>query len=144
LAGTLTIAREWVSNYNAYNADHVAAAQFIDANTPTDAMFVTADNHNNTISALTGRNIVVGTDTFLFFHGLNTQQRHADVKAIFTNPAQRESLLAQYKVDYIFVSDFERGIYPTISDLAAVYPIVFQQGAVQVLAVSPRAQQRRR
>ena len=144
LAGTLTIAREWVSNYNAYNADHVAAAQFIDANTPTDAMFVTADNHNNTISALTGRNIVVGTDTFLFFHGLNTQQRHADVKAIFTNPAQRESLLAQYKVDYIFVSDFERGIYPSISDLAEVYPIVFQQGAVQVLAVSPRAQQRRR
>lgn len=144
LAGALTIAREWVSNYNAYNADHVAAAQFIDRNTPTDAMFVTADNHTNTVAALTGRNIVVGTDTFLFFHGLNTQQRHADVKAIFTDPAQRAALLAQYKVDYIFLSDFERGTYPEMSDLAAVYPVIFQQGAVQVLAVSPRAQQRLR
>ncbi|WP_410499280.1 hypothetical protein [Chitinibacter sp. S2-10] len=143
VSGALTIAREWVSTYTAYNPFHVAAAQFIDRNTPTDAMFVTADNHNNTVAALTGRNIVVGTDTFLFFHGLNTSQRHEDVKKIYQNPTERAALIAQYKVDYIYLSDFERANYPGFSSLLAQYPVIFDNGQVQVLATSKRAMQRR-
>ncbi|QLI81977.1 hypothetical protein HZU75_10785 [Chitinibacter fontanus] len=140
VAGVLTLAREWVSTYTAYNPAHVAAAQFIDQNTPTDAMFVTADNHNNTVAALTGRNIVVGTDTYLFFHGLNTAQRHEDVKKIYQSPAERPALIAQHKVDYIYVSDFERNSYPEMASLFGQYPVIFDNGQVQVLAVSARAQ----
>ncbi|WP_373974400.1 hypothetical protein NT239_12220 [Chitinibacter sp. SCUT-21] len=140
ISGVLTLAREWVSTYTAYNPAHVAAAQFIDNNTPVDAMFVTADNHNNTVAALTGRNIVVGTDTYLFFHGLNTKQRHDDVRKIYESPAERAALIAKYKVDYIYVSDFERNSYPTLASLFGQYPVIFDNGQVQVLAVSARAQ----
>ncbi|WP_051258917.1 hypothetical protein [Chitinibacter tainanensis] len=139
ISGALTLAREWVSNYNAYSGAHVAAAEFIVARTPANAMFITADNHNNTVAALTGRNIVVGTDTYLFFHGLNTKQRHDDVAAMYQDPERRAALLAQYQVDYIYVSDFERGRYPALSSLFGAYPVIFDNGAVQVLAVSARA-----
>ncbi|QLG89691.1 hypothetical protein HQ393_16350 [Chitinibacter bivalviorum] len=139
VSGALTIAREWVSSYTAYTPAHVAAAQFIDQNTPKDAMFVTAPNHNNTVAALTGRNIVVGTDTYLFFHGLNTRQRHDDVKAIYSSPGERTALIAQYKVDYIYLSDFERGEYPEFISLLRSYPVIYDANGVQILATSPRA-----
>ena len=139
VAGTMTIAIEWLSKYNAYTPEHVAAAQFIDRELPIDALFVTANNHNNTVAALTGRNIVVGTDSFLFFHGLNAQQQHRDVEQIYINPSKRDALMASYKVDYLFFSDFERGIYPKSASLDGAYPVVFKNGQVQIFAISARA-----
>lgn len=140
LAGSLTILRELASSYVAYGPNHVEAARFIDRNTPADAMFLTHDNHNNTVAALTGRNIVVGGDVFLFFHGLDTRTRHDDVKRIFRCDPDSANLLNKYRVDYIFLGDYEIANQGQCG-LEQRYPVVFGNSQIKILAVSPRARQ---
>lgn len=112
LSGTLTLGRELVSDYQLIGANGVAAAEFIKSNTPADSVFLTADNHNNPVAALTGRNLVCGTSIYLYFHGIDTSAIQADVARMFTEPELSfTELSVKYNVDYIYVSAYERGKY---------------------------------
>lgn len=138
--GLLTLGREAVSRYMLFTPIEVETAAFIKDKTPSDALFLTADNHNNTVAALTGRNIVRGTGSYLYYHGVDDDAVAIDVNAMFTDPFEREELLAAYKVDYIYISDYERSNYEV--DEAAIqeaYPLIFERDGVQIYAVSNRA-----
>jgi hypothetical protein len=119
LSGVLTLGRELVSEYKLYSAGQVEAAEFIKANTDPDSTFLTAPNHNNAVSSLTGRNIVCGTSTVLYYHGFSTTQRYEDITNMFAEPEGYEPLFEKYSVDYIYVSYYERseyGIYNGLFD----------------------------
>ena len=64
-SSSMTFARECVSDYELYSKAQVDAAEYIEKNTAEKAVFLTGDNHNNAVAALTGRSIVCGADTFL-------------------------------------------------------------------------------
>ena len=68
-SSSMTIARECVSDYELYSKAQVDAAEYIEKNTAEKAVFLTGDNHNNAVAALTGRSIVCGAETFLYYHG---------------------------------------------------------------------------
>lgn len=110
-SGVLTLGREWVSAYELYGADQVALAEFVENNTPRDAVFLTTNRHNNAIASLTGRNIVCGSDSFLYFHGLDTSERKADMQLMFESPAEHLDLYQKYNVSYVVLSAYERGAY---------------------------------
>lgn len=108
-SGALTLGREAVSDYELISAGQVEAAQYIYENTEPDDIFLTSDNHNNAVAALTGRSIVCGSDTYLFFHGFDTSERHEDVEKMFSQPRQYfEGLSEKYNVKYVFISSYER------------------------------------
>ena len=67
--------------YELFSADEVAAAEYIKENTAPDALFLTDDNHDNAVAVLTGRNIVCGSSSYLYFHGLDYtyQQQTAEI-----------------------------------------------------------------
>lgn len=111
LSGALTLGREWVSRYQLYDAAQTSLAEYIMENTPADAVFLTHNHHNNAVASLTGRNIVCGSDSFLYFHGLDTGQRKADLRLMFESPAQHLELYQKYNVSYVVVSPFERANY---------------------------------
>jgi len=128
LSGVMTIAREYVSadhigikdgkvqkvesGYQAVSAQLVEATEFIKANTAPDATFLTATNHNNAVAMLTGRNIVCGAGTFLYFHGVDYQGRSNNVRLMYEQPEQFfDSLANEYGVDYVLISSWERGSY---------------------------------
>ena len=50
------------------------AADYIRDELPADAVYLTGDQHNNLVAALAGRQIVCGTSSYLYFHGVNYQQ----------------------------------------------------------------------
>ena len=110
VSGGMTMAREAVSDYELYSKGYTEAARFVEAATPVQATFLTANNHNNAIASLTGRNIVCGAGTFLFYHGLDYSEQEQAVNQMFQNPQASAQLFADYHVNYVVVGSYERAI----------------------------------
>lgn len=125
LSGTLTIGRELVSEYEVFAAGEVEAAQFIEENTPSDALFLTATNHNNAVASLTGRSIVCGSASYLYYHGYDTCQRELDISAMFEAPQDSAELFEKYGVDYIYIGPYERSAYALSHIDFSEYELVF-------------------
>ena len=136
-SGILTLGREAVSEYQLYGPSQVALVEYIEENTETDAVFLTNTHHNNAIPSLTGRNIVCGADTFLYFHGVDTTQRKADLKLMFEAPLENRALYKQYQVDYIVISSFEKNNYHIDESVFANnFTEVFSYGDVTLYQVN--------
>jgi hypothetical protein len=134
LSGVMTLAREYKSEYILFTREHVEAAEFIKDNTAPDALFLTAENHNNTVAVLTGRNIVCGTGSFLHFHGIAYEHLRSKQHSLLLSPTM-EQLLAS-GVDYVFVSDYEYDIDGFSEDFFAEnLRLVFDNGVVGIYSV---------
>ncbi|MCL2083173.1 MAG: hypothetical protein FWH04_08090 [Oscillospiraceae bacterium] len=108
VSGVLTLAREAVSEFQLFSEHHVEATDFIRAELPKDALFLTADNHNNAVAVLSGRNIVCGSGTFLYFHGLDYTPARDAAHDMLKSP--NIDALKNYGVDYVYIGDAERGM----------------------------------
>ena len=108
LSGGLSIARETVSDLRLFAEEEAAAAAFIDAETPEDAIFLTGREHNNPVAALAGRSIVCGTPSYLYFHGIDYSQQQYDEQRMLEYPEESAALFEQYGVDYAYISSHER------------------------------------
>jgi hypothetical protein len=142
-SAVLTIGREANSaDIQNYDKNAVAVADYVNKHTPKDALFISGDQHVNPIATFTGRNLYCGTGLFLFFHGVNYQQRAAEISAMYKYPDQFGALAAKIKIDYVYYSNYERDqfkVEPTFFEQN--YPTVFHQGDIYVFAISDRAKQ---
>ena len=146
ISGVMTIAREYVSadhfgktdegtyeyienGYEVVSKELVDVTEWIKENTAPDATFLTATNHNNAIAMLTGRNIVCGSSSFLYYHGVNYQERHENVKRIYESPVEYYSrFVDEYGFDYVLVSPWEMGEYSVDSNFFHSLTPVFTSG----------------
>ena len=152
LSGGISLAREAISRYQLFDVSHVAAAEYIKENTPEDAVFLTADNHNNTVAALTGRKIVCGSSLYLYFHGVDYSEADYEAALMLAKP-DNEELYQKYGVDYIFISSYEREtktingqkLTADIDGISQKYTLVYSlegdgyNDSVYIYAVSDRA-----
>ena len=137
VSAVLTMGREWVSDYQLYDSDNVQACHYIEENLPVDAVFLAANNHNNAVASLTGRNIVCGSDSFLYYHGISTGERQEEVGRMFSNPLGEMELYDKYSVDYIFVSDQEWWSYQIDeSALQQMADCIYEEGSVKIYQVN--------
>lgn len=136
ISGFLTMGREWVSDYELYTASAVKACRYIeDETTPWDVI-LTSTAHNSPVPALTGRSIVCGSSSFLYYHGLNYQQNEQDVETMYTSPAGAKELFRKYDVNYIYLSNQEYGTYNVdVNGLYEVADVVWQKDDVSVWKV---------
>ncbi len=142
LSGGITLLREAISDYEAYSADEAQAAEYVEENTPGDAMFLTGGWHNNPVSALAGRKLVCGTGTYLYFHGVNYQSQQQAARDMYETPAENRSLFDAYRVDYIYISNYERSDYAIDEAFFREnFPAYYQNGEVTIYAVSERARE---
>lgn len=135
-SGSLSIAREVVSDYELFSADAVACAEYVEAYTPTDALFMTGEQHVNPVAALTGRRVLCGTNQYLYFHGLNTSALRAVCDRFYLDPAANLDVLATYGITHILLSDYERREF-SVDEAAfdALFPALFRSGDYTVYAV---------
>ena len=125
--GSLSIARECVSDYEMFGSEAVEAADFVEKNTPQHATFISWTQHINPVSALAGRDIVCGPGLWLYWHGYDLSSREAEIRAFYADPANNGAILEKYGVDYILAGDYERSSLEIDSDaLEALYPLVFE------------------
>ena len=123
-SGVLTLGREAVSDYELFSAASVKAAAFARESTPPQARFLTADNHNNTIASLAGRDILCGSGSYLYFHGVDYAEAHAALRQLYEQPTNE--LLEQWGIDYVLIGAYERGGYAGEEDFyARSFPVVY-------------------
>ncbi|MEF9877952.1 MAG: hypothetical protein RR975_00855 [Clostridia bacterium] len=129
LSAGLTVARECVSDYQVYSAKDIQTAQFIQQSTPEHCVFITGDQHLNPVSSLAGRTILCSSNIYLYYHGFNTAQRHAEIAAFYANPADNLALLKKYQVQYVYISSYERASREyTLNEgeIERLFPLVFE------------------
>ncbi|MGI6238884.1 MAG: hypothetical protein ACOYI5_04570 [Christensenellales bacterium] len=133
LSGAMSLAREAVSDYQLFGADEVAAAAYIDAETDRDAVFLTGGQHNNPVAALAGRQIVCGTSSYLYFHGIDTAVARADARSMYESPGENRALFEQYGVEYVYLSSYEYAEFAVDTAFFEDYAeIVFGRGYVRI------------
>ena len=136
LSGVLTLGREVVSDMELFNAGDTAAAAFVQKNTAPNALFLTAGNHNNAVAALTGRNILCGSGSYLFYHGLPYEGREQEVRELFEQPASVFPELKQkYGIDYVYVGSYERNDYAVDEAYFSQFPVAYQSDEVTIYDV---------
>lgn len=136
-AAVLTMGREIVADYELYGKDYLNLCEWIEENTEPKDIFLTCNNHNNAIASLTGRNIVCGSGSFLYFHGLDYGTQEADLRTMYEDPAKRDELLDQYDVSYIVVGPYEYSNYsiPDIDNMSKEYDLVYNKDGILVFEV---------
>ena len=132
-SGALSLGREAVSGYQLFSANAVAAGEWIRENTDHDDVFLTGQQHINPVCSLAGRQIVCGSDLYVFFHGLDYGKQSEDCKRFYENPRENADVLADYDVRYIYVSDYERAEFDVDLDaLDEAYALVYENDDVRI------------
>jgi len=133
LSGGLSIAREAISGYQLFSANAVAAGKWVDEHTERDAVFMTGQQHINPVVSLAGRQIICGSDLYVFFHGLSYSEQSFDCERFYENPRENADVLEAYGVDYIYVSDYERADFAVDYEaLDAMYELVYENPDVRI------------
>lgn len=136
LSSGLTIWRECVSDYQAFSADAVEAGEFVRAETPADAVFLTGTEHLNPVVSIAGRTVVCGPDLWLYWHGFDTTERKLDLMLFYEEPEAYPEILSKYDVDYIYVSSYERNSYDVDEEaLRSICPVVFENDEAVIFRV---------
>ena len=135
ISGPMTILREWRSSYMMFNRADIEAADYIRENTDPNGLFLTDYSwHLNPVSVLTGRSIVCGPDLFLFYHGINTSERHEDIAIMFETPEQNRELFERYGVRYVFIGSAERSNFTIDMEyFLANGTVLYDQDGIQVI-----------
>ncbi len=138
LSGAMTMLREAVSEYQLLSGPQVRAAAFITDNTDPHGLFLTAANyHTNPVSILTGRDILCGSDTFLYYHGIDYAERQSHVAAMYAGGEDFERWAEQYGVDYVYIGDGERDLYTVdTAYFQQNYPLVYDQDGILIFQIT--------
>jgi len=137
VSGALSLARETVSDYQLFSANEVAAAEYIRENTDKESVFLTGQQHCNAVAALTGRYIVCGTGSYLYYHGIDYSAQSRAIYDMLSMPEENRHLFETYNVDYVYLSAWERSEYP-VDGLwfAENTRLVYQNEAVQIYSMA--------
>lgn len=137
LSSVLTIGRETVAEYCLFGRGQRAVAQYIFENTDPDDTILTDQRHNNEVAALTGRNIVCGSTSYVYFHGLDYYARETEMEKMFRNPADSQELFERYGVDYVMVSAFEINNFSVNEEeLSSLFDCVYDQDGIRLYKVN--------
>lgn len=135
-SGALSLVREAVSGYRLLSAEQVAAAEFIEENTAPDSLFLTSTAHTNPVSVLTGRSIVCGSSLYLYFHGVDYQEREAMLPGMYAGGEAFETAAAELGVDYVYIGESEYADYDVdIGYFRGNYPVVYEAGGITVFQI---------
>lgn len=140
-SAVLSLGRELISGtegyyYQLFSEDEVRAAEFIREETAPDAVFLTSSNHDNAVAALTGRNIVCGSPSYLYYHGLDYIGAQSDAAAMLCEGERFEALREEYGVSYVYLSRAELALGADEEYFSTNYPLVFSSKNVKIFEIS--------
>lgn len=131
----LTMGREAVSDYLQWSAADIALAEYVDANAEPDALFLTSDSHLTPVFSLAGRQILCGSGSFVFYHGMEYSAEYAAMKSLYETPSAEE--LQRWDVDYVL---FDGNVFARFAAdenwYAQRYPLWYENGSVRIYQIS--------
>ena len=127
----LTVGREAVSDYLQWSAADIALAEYVDANAEPDALFLTSDSHLTPVFSLAGRQILCGSGSFVFYHGMEYSAEYAAMKSLYETPSAEE--LQRWDVEYVL---FDGNVYARFAAdenwYAQRYPLWYENGSARI------------
>ena len=86
---------------------------------------------------LTGRSIVCGATTFLYYHGVDYSERYNSVKQMYEEPEQYFTQYAEkYGIDYVLIAEYEHGGYNVNTQYFERFKLVYSQNGAKLYKVS--------
>jgi hypothetical protein len=118
-------------------SEELGLARMIRERTPVHALFVTSTRHNDPVSVLSGRRILVGYPGWLWAQGMTYDGLERDRTTILTFGPDAPRLLERYGVDYVVIGEEERRqLGADENAYASRYPCVLRTPNYRVYAVS--------
>ena len=140
-AAVFSLGREIVSGtpsyaYRLFSKHDAAAADYVLHQTEPDALFLTANNHNNAVAALSGRNVYCGCPSYLFYHGVDYSDRMEENRKLLTDGDYFAHCHTERGIDYVYIGSYERALGCDEAYFALNYPVVFSSGDVAIYKIS--------
>ena len=130
----LTVGREAVSDYLQWSAADIALAEYVDANAEPDALFLTSDSHLTPVFSLAGRQIVCGSGSFVFYHGMDYSAEYAAMQSLYETPSAED--LQRWDVEYVL---FDGNVYARFAAdegwYAQRYPLWYENGSARIYQI---------
>jgi hypothetical protein len=104
------ILRRDLHSFSMYSNEELELANWVKANTPVDAIWLTGDQHNHFLFNLTGRQAVMTYRGWLWTHGYHYLPTEADVSRLYQFP-ERTDLYQKYNIGYVVVGPNEREVW---------------------------------
>jgi hypothetical protein len=98
------------------STEELRVGEYVRLSTPPRSVFAAAPQHNQPVSLLAGRTVVMGFSGWLWSHGLPYADRERDLHTIFSGGRQTDSLLRRYQVRYILIGPAGRAAWPANVD----------------------------
>jgi hypothetical protein len=136
LAGALDVLRvvSEASEYQEFDAQGIATARVISAQTAPRALVLHAPTYNSPVF-LTGRRSLLGYPGWMWSRGLDYSERSADIERIYSGAPQAETLLQKYNVDYVLVGPMEIAAFKVNEQFWAKYKTLSRAGAYRVYQI---------
>jgi uncharacterized membrane protein len=96
---------------------------------------MTGFQHINPVASLAGREIVVGPDLWLYYHGFDTQARQQALRAFYADPTNNRDVPARYGADYVLLGPQERLLGGSKPALDGLYEAVYDQAGYTLYRV---------
>ena len=131
----LTLGREALSDYQQWSADDITLAAYIDENAESDALFLTSDSHLTPVFALAGRQILCGSGSYVYYHGMDYADEYNAMRTLYETP---DTVTLQiWGVQYAV---FDSSVYSRFSDAneewyAQRYPLWYENGGCRVYKI---------
>jgi hypothetical protein len=135
-AGALDVYRVVTSQIKTrvFDNDAIQIADQIKQKTPANALFLNAATYNSAV-VLTGRQSLMRYSGHLLSHGIDYQGREKEVEAMYSGGPMADGMLQKYNIDYVIISQEERGAMTVNEEFFMKYPMVAQTGASRVYKI---------
>jgi hypothetical protein len=136
LAGALDVLRvvSEASEYQEFDAQGIATARVISAETAPRALVLHAPTYNSPVF-LTGRRSLLGYPGWMWSRGLDYSERSADIERIYLGAPEAEALLRKYNVDYVLVGPMELASFKVNEQFWSKYKTLARAGAYRVYQI---------
>jgi hypothetical protein len=96
--------------YVLFSKDSVHVAEWIEDNTPPDAIFLTGDIHNHPVTCLAGRKSFLGYLGWMYTHGVDTSERYSATAGMFNadSPDDLYGKMLQNGIGYVYLGPEEQ------------------------------------
>ena len=123
-------------SYPLFTKIDLERADKIRKTTDSGGIFLTARNHNNIISSLSGRKLFLGFGGYLWTHGIqNTAEKEADIVSIYSGSSDIDFLIRKNNIRYIVLSPWEYNEYKYVDTrkLESLYVNIYDDGNYKIL-----------
>ncbi|KKS33231.1 MAG: hypothetical protein UU93_C0001G0062 [Candidatus Amesbacteria bacterium GW2011_GWA2_42_12] len=130
----------WITqnNWQFVDKEGLNLARFASHTCP-DKRWLTSDAHNYPVFTFAGRPVVMGYRGWLWTWGIDYSSLEKDVRQMFDNPQNSQSLFIKHNVSYAVIGSSEIHQYNNlnIEIWKKLYPIVYSSPSYNVFAISP-------